>query len=92
MENTFLYRIHVIGRVQGVGFRWNAAHEARSLGITGFIKNLSDGSVLIEAEGTEEMLNRLLDWCRSDPGFSKVESVSFETSSSAGYNEFSIEH
>jgi len=92
MENRLLYRIQVSGRVQGVGFRWNAAHEARSLGITGFVKNLSDGSVLIEAEGTEETLNRLVEWCRSGPGFSNVESVNFEKLPSSGYADFRIEH
>ena len=52
MEERFLYKIHVTGHVQGVGFRWNAVREARNLDIKGFVRNLSDGSVYIEAEGS----------------------------------------
>ena len=42
------------GQVQGVGYRWSARSQARYLGIHGFVKNLTDGSVYIEAEGKDE--------------------------------------
>ena len=67
MENKLLYKIQVTGKVQGVGFRWSAAIEARSLGITGFVKNLPDGNVYIEAEGSIEQLNTFVEWCRQGP-------------------------
>jgi acylphosphatase len=47
MEEKLLYKIQVTGHVQGVGFRWSAASEARTRSIKGFVKNLSDGSVYI---------------------------------------------
>jgi acylphosphatase len=52
MEEKILYKIRVSGHVQGVGYRWSAAREARTRDIKGYIKNLSDGSVYIEAEGS----------------------------------------
>jgi acylphosphatase len=92
MNEEILYRIHVTGRVQGVGFRWNAAHQARSLGIKGFIKNLSDGSVYIEAEGNEKELDAFVAWCRSGPPFSSVENVEVIRADASGYTEFNIVH
>jgi acylphosphatase len=90
MENKLLYKIHVAGHVQGVGFRWNAAREARDLGINGFIQNLPDGSVYIEAEGTSDQLNVFLEWCKRSPGSSTVVSVTYDLSPAADYMEFRI--
>ena len=39
------------GRVQGVGFRWRASQIGEMLGLTGWVRNLEDGSVEMEAEG-----------------------------------------
>lgn len=47
------------GDVQGVGFRYWAAQAARDLGITGWVRNEYDGSVEMEAQGTEEELDHL---------------------------------
>ncbi|HKK40808.1 MAG TPA: acylphosphatase [Bacteroidales bacterium] len=92
MEDRLLYRIRVTGRVQGVGFRWNAANEARNIGIKGIVKNLYDGSVYIEAEGTSNQLKSYLEWCRKGPSFSRVDKVDVETGPAPGYNDFRIEH
>jgi len=92
MEDKLLYKIHISGRVQGVGFRWSAANEAHSLGITGYVKNLSDGSVYIEAEGFVEPLNRFLEWCKKGPSFGFVDSVSLDKCPIKNYKEFRIEH
>ncbi|MCR4832531.1 MAG: acylphosphatase [Butyrivibrio sp.] len=48
------------GNVQGVGFRYRANYAAQGLGVTGFVYNEWDGSVVMEAQGSEDMLNRLL--------------------------------
>jgi acylphosphatase len=92
MREKLLYRIHVRGYVQGVGFRWNTAREARQRGITGFVRNLSDGSVYIEAEGHSEQLKSFVEWCWKGPDFGTVESVETEVLSPANYIEFRIEH
>jgi acylphosphatase len=91
MENRLLYKIHITGHVQGVGFRWNAAREARSHGINGFIKNLSDGSVYVEAEGTNEQLDLFVDWCKRGPRFSVVDSVNIDPFPPVNYTDFKIE-
>jgi acylphosphatase len=92
MENKLLYRIRVNGHVQGVGFRWNAAHEAWKREITGYVKNMPDGSVYIEAEGYPDRLNSYADWCRKGPGIGYVSSVEVDTLPPVGYPDFRIEH
>lgn len=52
--------IKFTGRVQGVGFRYRAFHAANGLGVTGWVKNEWDGSVEMEAQGTNEQINRML--------------------------------
>jgi acylphosphatase len=74
MGDKVLYKIRIRGTVQGVGFRWNAVREARSLGITGLVKNLDDGSVYIEAEGLREQLTVFLNGAKNS-AFGYVESV-----------------
>ena len=87
-----LYKILVTGRVQGVGFRRAAANEAIVRGLNGFVKNLPDGSVYIEAEGPVDQLDSYLEWCRKGPGMSNVRSISVERSEPSGYDDFRIEH
>ena len=48
------------GRVQGVGFRYRAYYAAQLLGLTGFVGNLDDGSVELEAQGDPEALDKLV--------------------------------
>ena len=92
MEDKMLYRIHVRGRVQGVGFRWSAARAANKHGITGFVKNMSDGSVYIEAEGSERQLKAFVQWCEEGPGLGNVESVTADPYPPVNYKEFRIEY
>ena len=52
--------IFFYGRVQGVGFRYYAVQKANQLGLTGRVKNLYDGSVEMEVEGQEELIDQLI--------------------------------
>ena len=83
--------IFISGRVQGVGFRWSVANEAIIRGINGFVKNLSDGRVYIEAEGYKDHLDAFVEWCRKGPGHSVVKSITIESSPPVNYSEFRIE-
>ncbi len=70
--------IKVLGRVQGVGFRFETHLQFVDLGLTGKAENASDGSVEIEAQGEEENLSRFLDWAKSGPQGAKVENIQTE--------------
>ena len=63
------------GRVQGVFFRANTKKEAESLSLHGFVTNQSDGSVEVVAEGPEENLAKLIDWCKKGPPLARVDSI-----------------
>jgi acylphosphatase len=65
-------RFVVHGRVQGVGFRWFARRTARTLGLTGWVRNHEDGAVEIEAVGSAEALARFREELRRGPGHSWV--------------------
>ena len=82
------YRIRVSGRVQGVWYRAGAQSKARELGLTGFARNESDGTVYIEAEGPEENLQAFLEWCREGSIAARVEQVNWEEGKQVGYRQF----
>ena len=79
-------RVHLVisGIVQGVFFRASAAHTARMLGLTGLIRNLSNGCVEVVAEGEERMLEKMVEWCHKGPSGARVEHVEIEWSEAAG--------
>lgn len=68
-------KINIYGEVQGVGFRYSALQKANELGINGFVKNRSDGSVYIEADGEPEILDELILWCKNGPSWARVDNV-----------------
>jgi acylphosphatase len=91
--NTNLhYSIKVSGRVQGVGYRAFAIKTATLLGIYGYVKNRPDGSVQIEAEGTESILVQFIKLCENGPGWGHVERVDFTESPVQGYHDFIIKY
>jgi acylphosphatase len=86
------YKIKITGRVQGVGYRHAAMTTARFQGIKGIVKNLSDGSVYIEAEGTRNQLDEYVKWCRTGPGFGSVEGVLVDIAPLKNYKKFNIKY
>jgi acylphosphatase len=80
------------GRVQGVGFRYSAIHEAQRLGIKGWVRNVDDGNVEVWAEGPPEKLDRYGEWLYKGPPLSRVDAVKIETTEPQGYINFRIEH
>jgi len=64
---------------------------AYRFGIKGFVRNKSDGSVYVEAEGREENLNLFRQWCQKGPLWAKVNEVEVETSGNTkDYQSFDI--
>jgi acylphosphatase len=85
-------KFFVRGRVQGVGFRWFVEREAKTLGISGWVRNNSDGSVEVLASGTQEQLSGLRSRLQQGPRASRVDNVEeAEAKPVAGLNTFRIE-
>lgn len=75
----------ITGLVQGVGFRASMAHEARRLGVSGWVRNRSDGSVEAMIAGTPEQVAAMMNWARRGPAAARVDHVAVEL----GSGEFS---
>jgi acylphosphatase len=70
-------RVQVVisGRVQGVAFRANCQRQAMALGVTGWVRNLWDGSVEALFEGPDEAVDAILRWCWRGPSSAVVTDV-----------------
>jgi len=73
--NRIAVRLTIRGRVQGVGYRWWAQREARRLGLDGWVRNRSDGSVELLAAGPAEAVAELVELCRRGPSAARVTGV-----------------
>ena len=71
-------RVHVTGRVQGVGYRDWTLHKARAFGVTGWVRNLRDGSVEAVFQGPRDACDRLSDACADGPAAAEVTLVEVE--------------
>jgi acylphosphatase len=84
---------HIMGMVQGVGFRYYVWHQARHLGLAGYVRNLPDGSVEAEAEGEEDKLKQFIVALKAGPSGAVVEEVKVEWGEYSGkYRGFNITH
>ena len=83
-------RYIVLGRVQGVGYRYFALQQAEALKVTGFARNRPDGSVEVVAEGSDDVLERLAERLREGPAFSTVTGVERESVAPRGDSGFHI--
>ncbi len=84
------YNIKVRGKVQGVFFREGTKAVADQLGVKGLIRNETDGSVYIEVEGEDWLLENFLEWCSEGPDRAQVESVEKEESEIVGFDNFIV--
>jgi len=81
----------IAGRVQGVGFRWFTWDAATQEGLTGFVRNMPDGSVEAVVEGDRDALDRFEWRVSSGPRGARVDHVNRETGPASGrYKDFSI--
>jgi acylphosphatase len=71
----FRVRLRIRGRVQGVFYRKTAEDQANALGLSGWVRNMSDGSVEAFAVGPKEKLLTYIAWCRVGPTHACVDSV-----------------
>eukprot|EP00933_Yihiella_yeosuensis_P045185 TRINITY_DN40510_c0_g1_i1.p1 TRINITY_DN40510_c0_g1~~TRINITY_DN40510_c0_g1_i1.p1 ORF type:complete len:131 (+),score=35.70 TRINITY_DN40510_c0_g1_i1:43-435(+) len=77
MEDGERVRAHafVSGKVQGVFYRNNTVKQAQERSLSGWVRNLCDGRVELQAQGTKEQVEDLLRWCHDGPAKAKVKSV-----------------
>ena len=69
-------RLFISGRVQGVGFRFSLADEARRLGLSGWVRNLQDGRAEALLCGPHEAVDQLTRWADHGPSLARVDHVS----------------
>lgn len=68
-------RVTIRGQVQGVFFRVETRERARSLGVTGWVRNVPDGTVEAVFEGDREKIESMLAWCRRGPSLAEVDDI-----------------
>jgi acylphosphatase len=76
--------IQIGGRVQGVGFRANARRVASQLSLSGWVRNLPAGGVEAVVEGTQEEVERFIQWCHRGPTGAYVADVQVEREEPTG--------
>jgi len=82
--------ITITGSVQGVGFRYACRQCARSLGLTGWVRNAGDGSLEIHAEGADPALDALIAWCHDGPPGARVRDVRVNPAAAQSSGTFEI--
>ena len=87
-------RVHVFvsGRVQGVGYRYSTVNEAQRLGVNGWVRNLPDGRVEAVFEGSQKLVEEMIDWCQKGSRGALVKDVAVEYEQPKGLLKFKIEH
>jgi acylphosphatase len=83
-------RLVVSGRVQGVWYRGSMEREALRLGVTGWVKNRSDGTVEAVAEGGADAIDELVAWCRKGPPSARVDRVEVHEEAAQGLAGFRV--
>ena len=68
-------KLIIHGTVQGVFYRENTKNKALELNLKGYVKNLEDGTVEAVAQGSEEQINDLIQFCKNNPGNSNVTDI-----------------
>ncbi len=89
--NQVRLRILLEGRLQTANFRLNAQSRATALELVGFVRNLADGRVEIEAQGTQDNVEKLLAWCQEEPHNSQIRSILYRYDDPVNrYSDFSV--
>jgi acylphosphatase len=79
--------LRIVGRVQGVGYRYSMERKARELGISGWVRNRLDGSVEAVVQGGADAVETMIAWARRGPRSAIVTEVRI-TESQGDYGDF----
>ena len=82
------HRFLIEGRVQGVGFRYATVRQAERLGLTGWVRNLTDGRVEVEAHGDGGAMDALENWLWQGPAHARVDRVTRSGADPADHGSF----
>ncbi|PIP13555.1 MAG: acylphosphatase [bacterium (Candidatus Stahlbacteria) CG23_combo_of_CG06-09_8_20_14_all_34_7] len=82
--------IIIRGYVQGIGFRYFVLERANRTNVKGFVSNLSNGDVLIMAQGDEEQLEDFLERVKTEHSYASIESIKISNAEEEVFNEFKI--
>lgn len=83
-------RARISGRVQGVFFRASCADRANALGLSGWVRNASDGGVEAVFEGEDAGVESMLAWCRKGPPYAQVDDVEVLEEAPTGAEGFRV--
>jgi acylphosphatase len=89
-SSTTAIRAVVRGGVEGIGFRDATVRRARELGVGGWVKNHSDGTVQVHAEGAGPAVEQLLAFLRIGPSHARVDTIEAEPTAVEGHEQFAI--
>lgn len=90
MDEQKRFKARIFGVVQGIGFRWFVRSEAQRRNITGFVRNLPDGSVEVEAQGENKLIEEFIATLRKGPSMAIVSKLEIQWLPPAQYHSFEI--
>ncbi|MDZ7958420.1 MAG: acylphosphatase [Aulosira sp. DedQUE10] len=82
--------VSIVGRVQGVGYRYATVDTASQLGLAGWVRNLPDSKVEAVFEGRREVVEEMVRWCRSGPPAAVVKNVVVDYEEPEGLQGFEV--
>ncbi|HID98532.1 MAG TPA: acylphosphatase [Thermodesulfobacteriaceae bacterium] len=93
MFSEVVYFVFLNPPIKGVFYRASTRDKARSLGLTGWVRNLPDGRVELVAEGDADKVDQLILWCNHGPDYSRVERVQVSEQTPEGeFEDFSVRY
>lgn len=90
MAEPVARKVRLYGRVQGVFFRQWAVHQARDLGVSGWIRNLPDGSVEAHVAGDEGKVSQMIERLRQGPSGARVDDLAVDMTEPEEIDGFSV--
>lgn len=80
------------GKVKHIGFRFMTMQAAYKHGVTGYVRNKSNGSIYIEVEGEDENLQSFLDWCKTGPVGAEITEIDTVEAEMKDFKSFDIKN
>lgn len=87
---VYAVKLYIIGKVQGVNYRYSAMEQAKSLQLYGWVKNNADGTVSAHVQGPKDIVELFIEWCKAGPPEAKVSGVEIENADPEQFTDFTI--